>query len=188
MEKAVHERLEAKSRDSQLFETLTHQFEFSPKTAEAIMETVKETYELHRWNPDQDTDPGQVIAINAKHGPRLRELPMVTVILTVDNGQEDQEVRRSHGTKPLRQVRITRIAEEALDQGGIVTQEDFSDLLAVDVRTVRRDVQAFTQQGVRIQTRGAYHDIGSTLSHKVWIVGLYLQYHTYSDIARRTRH
>ncbi|QQK77821.1 DUF1670 domain-containing protein [Salicibibacter cibarius] len=39
-----------------------------------------------------------------------------------------------------------------------------------------------------MQTRGAYHDIGPTLSHKVWIVGLYLQYLTYSVIARRTRH
>ncbi|WP_281393570.1 hypothetical protein [Salicibibacter cibarius] len=35
MEKAIYKRLESKSRGSQLFETLTHQFEFSPKTAEA---------------------------------------------------------------------------------------------------------------------------------------------------------
>lgn len=192
MEEAVIERLDSKSRDSQLFETFVTKFEFSPKTAEAIIETVKETYELHRFDPDRETNHGQVsrqvVAIQAKHGPRLKELPLVTVTLTLDNGQEDQEVRRKHGTKALREVRISRMTEEAIDQRGVVTQEDLSDLLEVDVRTIRRDIQSLTKKSIRIQTRGAYHDIGPTLSHKVWIVSLYLQYKTYSEIARITKH
>ncbi|QQK77822.1 DUF1670 domain-containing protein [Salicibibacter cibarius] len=110
------------------------------------METVKEKYELHRWDLDRETDPGQisrqVIAVHAKHGPRLRKLPMATVVLTLDSGKEDQDVRRIHGTKSLRHIRIIRITEEALDQGGILTQEGLSDLLSVDVRTIRRDIQA----------------------------------------------
>ncbi|MFD1361727.1 hypothetical protein [Lentibacillus salinarum] len=72
MERAVQVRLETKSRDNQLFEYFVHQFEFSPKTAEAIIETVKEAYELHRFDPDIDVEPGKVkkqaISINAKHG------------------------------------------------------------------------------------------------------------------------
>jgi len=192
MEKAVQARLEAKSRDSQLFESFVHQFEFSPKTAEAIIETVKETYELHRFDPDIDVEPGkvkrQVISINAKHSPRLKELPMVSVTLTVDQSKEDQEVRRQFGVQGLRHTRICRLTEEAIDQGGVLTQEDLSDLLEVDVRTVRRDIKQLTEKKIRVQTRGAYHDIGATLSHKVWIVSLYLQYKTYTEIARRTRH
>lgn len=58
----------------------------------------------------------------------------------------------------------------------------------LDVRTIRRDIQSLTKKKVRVQTRGAYHDIGPTLSHKVWIVSLYLQYKTYSEIARTTKH
>lgn len=192
MEKSVQSRLEAKSRDSQLFESFVHQFEFSPKTAEAIIETVKETYELHRFDPDVDVESGkvkrQIISINAKHGPRLKELPMVTVTLTYDQAKEDQEVRRQFGVKGLRHTRICRLTDEAIDQGGVLTQEDLADLLEVDVRTVRRDIRYLTQKNVRVQTRGAYHDIGPTLSHKVWIVSFYLQHKTYSEIARRTKH
>lgn len=192
MEKAVQARLETKSRDSQIFETFVHQFEFSPKTAEAIIETVKETYELHRFNPDLDVKTGtikrQVISIKAKHGPRLKELPMVTVTLTLDRFDEDQEVRRQYGTRDLRHTRICRLTEEAIDQGGVLTQEDLADILEIDVRTIRRDIKHLSNQNIRVQTRGAYHDIGPTLSHKVWIVSLYLQYKTYSEIARTTRH
>ncbi|WP_184403480.1 hypothetical protein [Geomicrobium halophilum] len=43
--------------------------------------------------------------------------------------------------------------------------------MAVDVRSVERDVQVLTQPGVRVQTRDAYHDIGPTLTHKVWRFG-----------------
>jgi len=192
MEKSVQERIQAKTRDSQLFETFVNQFEFSPKTAEAVLETVKEIYELHRYNPNQMCESGQikrqVVSVNAKHGPRLRELPMVTVTLTVDAGSEDQEVRRQHGIQGLREVQICRMVEEALEQGGTLTQEDLADILQVDVRTIRRTVKRLRKKGIHLPTRGFYHDIGPSISHKVWVVGLYLEYKTYSEIARITRH
>ena len=65
----------------------------------------------------------QVVSIKAKHGHRLRELPKVTVKLTTDTGAEDQEVFRKHVAPGLREVQICRMAEEALDQGGVLTQE-----------------------------------------------------------------
>ena len=80
------------------------------------------------------------------------------------------------------------MAEEAVDQGGVVSQEDLADILNVDVRTVRRAIKRLRNRGVRVQTRGFYHDIVPTISHKAWIVSLYLNYRTYSEIARTTRH
>lgn len=192
MENNAQERIEAKTRDSQLFETLVNQFEFSPKTAEATIATVKEIYELYRFDPDQQCENGlvvrQVISIKAKHGPRLRELPQVTVTLTVDAGGEDKEVYRKYGLKGYREVQITRMTEEAIDQGGVLTQEDIADILHIDVRTVRRTVKDLQERGIRVQTRGNYHDIGPSISHKSWIVGHYLEYKTYTEIARITRH
>jgi len=124
MENAIRERIQAKTRDSQLFEIFVNHFEFSPKMAEAAICTVKEI-ELHRYDPDRMRETGQVIrqvvSIKAKHGPRLRELPKVTVRLTADTGAEDQEVFRKHGAPGLREVQICRMAEEALDQGGVLT-------------------------------------------------------------------
>ena len=192
MENAIQERIQAKTRDSQLFEILVNQFEFSPKTAEATINTVKEIYELNRFDPDRTCDPGkvirQVVSVEAKHGPRLRELPKVTVTLTVDAGAEDKEVYRKHGAHGLREVQICRMTEEALEQGGVLTQEDLADILQVDVRTVRRAVRQLQERDVKVQTRGIYHDIGPSISHKSWIVGLYLEYKTYSEIARITKH
>src|SRR5699024_12844823 len=97
-------------------------------------------------------------------------------------------VRGQCGVQGLRQTHICRLTDEAIVQGGVLTHEDLCDLLEVDVRTVRRDIKHLTEKKIRVQTRGAYHDIGATLSHKVWIVSLYLQYKTYTEIARRTRH
>jgi len=192
MESAIQERIQAKTRDSQLYEIFVNQFEFSPRTAQAAINTVKEIYELHRLDPDRLCETGQVIrqviSIKAKHGPRLRELPKVTVRLTVDAGAEDREVFRKYGAQGLREVQICRMAEEALEQGGVLTQEDLADILQVDVRTIRRTIKQLQQRGVRVQTRGQYHDIGPGISHKAWIVSLYLEYKTYSEIARTTRH
>jgi hypothetical protein len=39
MENAIQERIQAKTRDSQLFEIFVNQFEFSPKTAQAARTT-----------------------------------------------------------------------------------------------------------------------------------------------------
>lgn len=61
LEKEIQERIEAKTRDSLLYETLVSQFEFSPKTADAVIGTVRDIYELHRFNPDQMCPTGQVI-------------------------------------------------------------------------------------------------------------------------------
>lgn len=191
MENAIQERIQAKTRDSQLYEIFVNQFEFSPKTAGAAINIVKEVYELNRFNPDQMCKTGQtirqVVSIKAKHGPRLRELPKVTVTLTVD-ASEDQEVFRKHGVQGLREIQICRMTEEALEQGGVLTQEDLADILQVDTRTIRRTVKQLQERGVKVQTRGIYHDIGPSISHKAWIVGLYLNYKTYSEIARTTRH
>jgi DeoR/GlpR family transcriptional regulator of sugar metabolism len=94
----------------------------------------------------------------------------------------------NYGTPGLREVQICRMAEEALDQGGVLTQEDLADILQVDVRTVRRTIRQLQERSVRVQTRGLYHDIGPSISHKAWIVGLHLEYKTYSEIARTARH
>lgn len=46
------------------------------------------------------------------------------VILTIDNGIEDTEVRQEFGRIKLRQVRIERVSEEAIEQRGVLSQED----------------------------------------------------------------
>jgi hypothetical protein len=81
-----------------------------------------------------------------------------------------------------------RMAEEAVDQEGVLTQEDLARLLQTDVRTVRRDMAALRQDGHWIPTRGTVKEIGRGQSHKAKIVEMYLRRMTYSEIVRRARH
>jgi hypothetical protein len=54
------------------------------------------------------------------------------------------------------------------------------------VRTVRRIVREFREQGVFLPTRGYSQDIGRGTSHKAVAVRMYLQYATYGEMERRT--
>jgi hypothetical protein len=43
-------------------------------------------------------------------------------------------------------------------------------------------------EDVQVLLRGLHHDIGKGISHKAWIVRLWLEQHTYTEIERRSRH
>jgi DNA-binding Lrp family transcriptional regulator len=113
---------------------------------------------------------------------------MVEVTWTVDAGEEDLEVLRKHDQATLRQVRILRLVDEAMDQGGEPTQEDLAKGLGVTARTIRSDIAALEAEGYRVATRGKLRGVGRGQSHKVIIVELYLKRCTYTEIMRRIRH
>lgn len=136
--------------------------------------------------------PGQIrqviAAAGAPHGRPLRQTNMVEVTWTLDAGEEDLDVLRAHDHTALRQVRILRLIDEALDQGGEPTQEDLAKALSVCVRTLRSDIAGLKAEGYLVATRGKLRGVGRGQSHKVLIVALYLKRHTYTEIKRRTRH
>jgi DNA-binding Lrp family transcriptional regulator len=113
---------------------------------------------------------------------------MVEVVWTVHAGAEDGAVYEAHGTQALRRVRILRLVDEALDQGGEPTQEDLAKALGVTARTIRSDIAELRAEGYQVATRGKLRGVGRGQTHKVLIVELYLQRHTYTEIQRRTRH
>jgi biotin operon repressor len=110
------------------------------------------------------------------------------VTLTVDSGAEDAEVRQRDGLVGLRRGRILRLSEEALAQGGVLTQEDLGRALGVEPRTIRRDIQALKSEGYLIPTRGQVKGVGRGQTHKVKIIELWLDRQGYDQIARRLYH
>lgn len=108
--------------------------------------------------------------------------------LTIDNALEDVEVQKEYGRRALRQFRIQRITQEAIEQSGILSQEDLSKYLSCNVRTIKRDIREIKQRGIEVITRGVLHNIGRGQTHKSKIVGLYLEGKTYSEIRRMTQH
>jgi len=181
------ERLQEKSLEGQLLWELEHGFELSPRESELIVDVVR----LHYAGiPDVRTGRVSmwVVRREASVGKPLSELPKTEVVVTLDGGIEDLEAYRLYGHTGLRRQKLLRISEEIVDQGGIGTQEDLSRLLGTSVRTIRRDIAYFRNQGIRVVTRGVYADIGPSTSHKVVIVEKFLSGWVYSDICRRTRH
>ncbi len=81
-----------------------------------------------------------------------------------------------------------RITEEALEQGGVLTQEDLARVLHVDRRTIVRDIQALEQEKHIVSTRGSVKNVGRGQTHKVKIIELWLNREGYDKIARWVHH
>lgn len=130
----------------------------------------------------------QAVSIKAGAGRKLVECPLAPVRLTVIEIESDREVLREQGAIALRQSKVMRIAEEAREQGGVLTQEDLGVLIGCDERTIRRDVQALRKQGIYVPTRGFLHDIGPTKTHKAQAIRHWLEGKEPVSIARAINH
>jgi hypothetical protein len=80
------------------------------------------------------------------------------------------------------------LLDEALEQGGVATQEDLAVALNVGVRTIKRDCQVLAQEGIYLPTRGNLHGIGRGQTHKALIIGRWLRGETYDQLMMSTRH
>jgi len=84
---------------------------------------------------------------------------------------------------------LERICNEAFQQGGLLTIEDFAiRLLNCGERTLSRDIAALNSQGIILPMRSVIKDMGRTLSHRSLIVREWLSGREYSAIAVVTHH
>lgn len=120
-------------------------------------------------------------------GKKTEELKSVPVHLTLHD-RPDLEIVSEEGISGLRRKKILRLANEAFEQGGLLTQEDLAVLLCSSRRTVRRDVRALKERDLFVPTRGTMKDIGPGISHKSKIVQMWLEGYEYTDIERKTGH
>jgi hypothetical protein len=188
--KATQDRLTVKTPEANFLHVLQNEFHFSKRVARELLSAAQEM--LIGSVPAQAVRPGQVrlvvASMHAPFGPSLVETDKVEITLTVDAGNQDAQVRAREGAEQLREGRILRLTEEALEQGGVLTQEDLARALSVDVRTIRRSVAALKAEGHLIQTRGAIQGVGRCQSHKVRIIELWLDREGYEKIARWVHH
>jgi len=188
MSDSVWERLAAKTSDQVSFQELVTGFEIAPRTAQGILDAAKTIL-----SPNTSSlRVGQIrlvaTAAAARHGRPVSELDKQEITLTVDAGREDAAVLQEHDPAALRQTRILRVTEEAVDQDCLLTEEDLAWTLHVDIRTIRRDIQSLRQSGYVVRTRGYQHNIGRGQTHKVAIVERYLKRQSLYQIARETKH
>ena len=124
---------------------------------------------------------------------RLSRCKMVPVVLTLYAGKEDYEYRvaqqEKKGIAALRRRQIVRMAQEALDQGALLTAEDFAfRIFNCGLRTISRDLQALAEEDITVPLRSQQRDIGRAITHRVQAVELYLKRYTFTQISQRIRH
>jgi hypothetical protein len=181
------ERHQIKSSEGEFLYELQHLYELSPKLSSLILLSAKECL-LREYHLREGQIEATVVGIEERAGKVIEKMEKVRVRLTIDNGLEDMEVKKTFGREILRRTKILRITEESVDQRGVLSQEDLSKYLGCAVRTIQRDIRALKQEGHKVITRGYLHNIGRGQTHKAKIIGLYLDGLTYSEIKLRTQH
>jgi len=125
-------RRQIKSSEGEFIWELKNSYELSPKLSEQILITAKESL-LRQYHLREGQIEVTVIGIEERSGKVIEKMQKKKVRLTIDNGMEDIEVLKEYGRIGLREIKIQRITEEAIEQGGVLSQEDISKYLSVDV-------------------------------------------------------
>ena len=132
-----------------------------------------------------------VFAIDAAEGARakLAEAQLVPVRLSFFTDGDAALGPKGAGrtrVSDMKFARIERFAKQARSQGALLTLPDLAVLMGIHVDAVRH--QLAQHPDVLVPTRGQMKDIGRGVTHKTWIVELYLQLHSETEIVERTQH
>lgn len=186
------DRLEQKQLDTQFINKITQGMNCSMFEAKAIMNAVYEVYHPF-FDNTANMKPGQILfeVVSVENGAqrKISECKMISVVLTLDSGKEDLEVKKKQGVIGLRRHRFQRIAYEAFQQGGVLTVEDIANrLLNCGERTLCRDIKAFKEQDIVLPLRSTIKDMGKSITHRALIIKEWLLGKEYSEIGRKTCH
>ena len=187
LRRRILNRRQIKSSEGEFIWELENSYELSPRLSSLILMTAKDCL-VKEYLLKEGQIEVTVIEIEQRAGKVIEKMEKKKVRLTIDNGIEDIEVLKEFGRIALRQIKIQRITEEAIAQGGVLSQEDLGKYLSCTVRTIQRDIKQIKNKGVEVVTRGYLHNIGRGQTHKVKIIGMYLDGKTYSEIKLKTRH
>ncbi len=188
----AHERLMLKSAETALAGLIVRGTNCSPFESQIIVEKAKEAFRIGQWAEGRVLLDGQIVfhAISAEAPPgvALKRCPKVRLVLSLLRRPEDLETLLHYGAAAKRRQQLMRMAVEAREQGGLLTQEDLALILGRDVRTIRADIQALRDQDIVVPTRGTVQDIGPGVTHKEKAVDLWLAGTEALEVARHLSH
>jgi hypothetical protein len=185
-------RLAQKQLDQQFLNEIISGLQCSPFEAAAVLDTVYKVYASY-FETSGTLKPGQiflpVVSVETSSNTPLSESKQVTVVLTLDAGDEDLRIREKRGVTGLRRHRLQRMAHEAFQQGGLLTVEDLAyRLLNCGPRTLSRDLSALKSNHIVLPLRSTIKDMGRAISHRTLIVHQWLQGKEYTQISKSTFH
>lgn len=128
MVRTQKERLKEKTVERQFLYEMERDFELAPATSRAVLESAKQVLLPVVGNGSVGEGQMRITAVGLGEpaGKPLEAMKKVGVVITVDGGIEDLDVMERFGPVRLRRLRLVRMAEEAVDQGGVLSQEDLA--------------------------------------------------------------
>jgi len=182
-------RLKSKSVRQSIISSIARDFNLTPILAEAYFSQISD-YFLQHAEVKLSSGQFQYLAVdeNEPAGKPLALCKKVPVCLSLHLPDEDLAIYKQSGLRGLRQHKLLRITNEAIDQGGVLSAEDVAVILTTSLVTIKRDMSHMRRQGIILPSRGWRHEMGRGQTHKAQILSLYLSGHQFSDIERRTHH
>ncbi len=186
-------RLAIKNLSSKMKNLAVNGTGLSPWESEVLVDIIEEVY--FSGTGLRELSEGQIKknCVSTAEGPgkELKDCELTTVILTLFHETDSSDLSSATlvgRSTEIRRRRLMRIAVEAKDQGGLLTQEDLSELLMHDVRTIRRDIHVLKQKGIVVPTRGTIKDIGPGITHREITVRLWLEGKEPVEIKKHINH
>ncbi|MBA7493035.1 hypothetical protein ES702_03590 [subsurface metagenome] len=188
-------RLSTKTLDQAFRKEVEEGLNCSPIESKALLDIVKEIY-MPYLHDNETIHPGQMVVMGIDSdeppGKPLEKCKFKPVVITKYSGESDDNIRLENsyrGVTALRRLQLKRIAEEAKDQGVLLTAEDFAyKVFNCGYRTICRDLKHFRSKRITIPVRSQQKDIGRALTHRVRAVELYIKRKLLTQIAQEMRH
>ncbi len=185
----LSDRLTSKSTRQSIITQIARDFNLTPILAEAYFTQIAGYFSRHT---EVDLSTGQLhyLAVdeNEPAGKPIALCKKVSVKLHLHKPEEDLDIYKKQGLRGLRQHKLLRMTNQAIDQGGVLTYEDLAFILTSSVATIKRDMSAMRRKGIILPSRGWRHEMGRGQTHKTQILDLYLSGYQFSDIEQRTHH
>lgn len=149
-----------KTKEYQLLAILEEEYGFKHATSRSLIHLMNEfAGEFYGWHRGDMQIIYHTVDMREPPGRAFGEMPLRPVFLTI-SVPEDAAAFEKGGLQGMRQYKLIRLAREAYDQGGLLTQHDLALLLTTSSRTIQRDIKELRGAGIRLPTRGAIHEYG----------------------------
>jgi hypothetical protein len=159
----------------------------------AIVEDICDVVREYFTKPDE-LEPGQLTywcpdsTERGAKGKTMAHTKLVPVRLKVVAQEDIDALVAGAPALERREIKVRRLAHEAHDQGGVLSEVDLSLVTGYTDSGVSSTIIRLRKRGEILPIRGYIADMGSWPTHKAAIIRLYLEGLTTPEIASRTYH
>jgi len=169
-------------------------FENKLKIADVLIDSLLEivdTYgkEKQKIQPYQTVWPAVAKDDFPGYGKTMADTQYMPVVLTLWTPDELEQLANGHSPRSLAPQRIARFFKQAFEQGAVLSSIDVGLILNCSPSRVSQLRQQWEKDHQEtLPSRGSYHDLGRTFTHKQQIIEYHLNGLMPSEIARKTDH